>query len=167
ELIKRIKSNPLMRALRVDKLTHAALGATIASYMSGRAMKEIPALVALSATRETITRRARAFVRRAKNLTHALQLSLIDGFSVTGGGSAPEAQLPTTLISIKSERMKASEIEDRLRKNSPPVIARIVDDQLLLDLRTVSAAEEKELIDAIGRLRETEEGKRVHTKGRK
>ncbi|HZF37514.1 MAG TPA: L-seryl-tRNA(Sec) selenium transferase, partial [Blastocatellia bacterium] len=65
ETIKRIKSNPLMRALRVDKLTYAALEATVDSYLSGRAIEEIPALAALHASKETITRRARAFVRRA------------------------------------------------------------------------------------------------------
>jgi L-seryl-tRNA(Ser) seleniumtransferase len=152
ELIRRIKSNPLMRALRVDKLTYAALEATIASYASGRAMEEIPALAALHATKETITRRARALVRQSKKSIPGLQVQLIDGFSVAGGGSAPETQLPTTLISVSSERMDAAEMEERLRKNTPPVIARIIDDQLMLDMRTVTPAGERELMIALGRL---------------
>jgi L-seryl-tRNA(Ser) seleniumtransferase len=152
DLIKRIKSNPLMRALRVDKLTYAALEATVASYAGGRAAAEIPALSALHETRDAIARRARAFIRRAKNSVSGLELKSIDGFSVVGGGSAPEAQLPTMLISVTSDKMDASELEEKLRANDPPVVARIVDDQLVLDLRTVSAEGERELLEALIRI---------------
>lgn len=148
ETIKRIKSNPLMRALRVDKLTYAALEATIDSYLSGRATEETPGLVALHMTKETITRRARAFVRRARSIS-ALSLKLMDGHSVVGGGSAPETHLPTMLIGVTSQRMGADEIEKRLRRNCPPVIVRIVEDQIALDLRTVTAGAEKELMEAL------------------
>jgi L-seryl-tRNA(Ser) seleniumtransferase len=151
ETIKRVKSNPLMRALRVDKLTFAALEATVDSYLSGRAIEEIPALSALHATREMIIRRARAFVRRARSID-ALRFKLIDGASVVGGGSAPERRLPTTLIGVTSERMDADEIEKRLRRNRPPVIVRIVEDQVVLDLRTVTPGAEEELIEALCRL---------------
>ncbi|HEU0175402.1 MAG TPA: L-seryl-tRNA(Sec) selenium transferase [Blastocatellia bacterium] len=160
ETIKRIKSNPLMRALRVDKLTYAALEATVASYLSGRAIEEIPALAALHATKETITRRARAFVRRARStgasrlksprhFTLPLNFTLMDGHSVVGGGSAPETQLPTTLIGVASERIGAEEIEKRLRRNRPPVIVRIAENRVVLDLRTVAPGEEKELMEAL------------------
>jgi L-seryl-tRNA(Ser) seleniumtransferase len=152
ELIRRIKSNPLMRALRVDKLTYAALEATIASYASGRAIDEIPALSALHETKDAITRRASELVRQTKESIPGLQLTLMDGFSVAGGGSAPEAQLPTTLIGVTSERLAAAEMEARLRHNDPPVIARIVNDQLMLDLRTVTPTGEKDLIAALERL---------------
>jgi L-seryl-tRNA(Ser) seleniumtransferase len=152
DLIERIKSNPLMRALRVDKLTYAALEATIASYASGRAIDEIPAQAALHATPETISRRARALVRRAQKSSGGLQLKLFDGFSVAGGGSAPETHLPTTLIGVTSERMDAAEMEERLRNNTPPIIVRISDNQLVIDLRTVSQEGEKDLISALGRL---------------
>ena len=152
ELIARIKGNPLMRALRVDKLTHAGLEATLSSYLSGRAIDEIPALAALHETKEKITRRARAFIRRAKGSVNGLQLKLIDGYSVAGGGSAPEAKLPTTLICVTCEKMSTADLEEKMRKNSPPVIARIFDDQLTLDLRTVSPAGEKELIVALGKI---------------
>ncbi len=147
ELIKRIKSNPLMRALRVDKLTFAALEATITSYASGRAVEEVPVAAALHATKEEIARRARSFVRRAK--LKQLKLSLLDGQSVIGGGSAPETQLPTRLIGVTSETRSASELEERLRQGNPPVIARIVADQLTLDLRTVSPTAERQLIAAL------------------
>ncbi len=153
EFIKRIKSNPLMRALRVDKLTYAALEATISSYAADRAIEEVPALAALSLTKVDLERRARALVRRAKNVVKGLELKLIDGFSVVGGGSAPEVQLPAKLISVTSGQMTAVEIEEKLRQNTPPVIARIVDGQLTIDLRTVSAEGEKELILALAGLR--------------
>jgi L-seryl-tRNA(Ser) seleniumtransferase len=152
ELINRIKTNPLMRALRVDKLTYAALEATVGSYLSGRALEEIPTLAALHAPKEAVTRRARAFVRRARRSINELQLDLIDGHSVVGGGSAPETQLPAMLITVASSRMNAVEVEKRLRQNLPPVIARIVDDRLTLDLRTVTPDGEKELVEALKRL---------------
>jgi len=151
ETIKRVKSNPLMRALRVDKLTYAALEATVDSYLSGRATEETPTLAALHMTRETITRRARAFVRRAGSID-ALSLKLMDGYSVVGGGSAPETHLPTTLICVTSRRTGADEIEKRLRRNRPPVIVRIVEDQIAIDLRTVTPGEEKDLMEALRRV---------------
>ena len=152
EAIKSVKSNPLMRALRVDKLTYAALEATVDSYLSGRAVEEIPALAALHATKETVTRRARAFVRRARSTGKSklpLHFTLMDGASVVGGGSAPETQLPTTLIGVTSERLGADEIEKRLRRNRPPVIVRIVEDRIVLDLRTVAPGDEKDLMEAL------------------
>lgn len=152
ELIKRIKSNPLMRALRVDKLTFAALEATVASYSSGRALEEIPVQAALHATKESITRRARSFIRRARNLGEGLTLKLIDGHSVIGGGSAPETQLPTALISLTSSQLSPDEIEERLRLNSPPIIARIQGDCLVIDLRTVSPNSEKGILSALAAL---------------
>lgn len=152
ELIKRIKSNPLMRALRVDKLTFAALEATIAAYLSGRALEEIPVQSALHLSKETVTRRARLFIRRARKITNDFQFNAIEGHSVVGGGSAPGNQLPTTLISITSSRLAAVEIEERLRANSPPIITRIVNDNLVIDLRTVSPAAENEILSAFAKL---------------
>ncbi|MFN0110776.1 MAG: L-seryl-tRNA(Sec) selenium transferase [Blastocatellia bacterium] len=152
ELIKRIKSNPLMRALRVDKLTFAALEATFAAYLAGRALTEIPVQAALHATKGSITERSLAFVSQAQNLDTNLTLKLIDGYSVIGGGSAPETQLPTTLIAVTASQFGPDELEERLRRNSPPIIARIVDDKLVVDLRTVSPEAEREILMALTRL---------------
>lgn len=151
ELIKRIKSNPLMRALRVDKLIFAALEATIAAYLSGRELDEIPVQAALHAPKAAITRRARSFIRRAKGIVGNLHLKLIEGHSVIGGGSAPETQLPTTLIALSAPRTSAFDMEDWLRQNSPPIITRIMDDNLIIDLRTVSRPAEKEILLALSR----------------
>lgn len=152
ERLKQIKSNPLMRALRVDKLTYAALEATIAAYLSGRALEEIPVQAALHLSKEEITRRARAFIRRARKPGNGLMFKLIDGHSVIGGGSAPETQLPTTLVAVSSSHLNADTLEEKLRLNSPPIIARIVEDRLTLDLRTVAQSAELEILAALGNL---------------
>ena len=131
ELIGRIKRNPMMRAFRVDKLIFSALEATLAAYASGSALTNLPAIAALHATKDSIARRARSFVRRVRSET--LKLRVMDGNSVVGGGSAPEAVLPTKLISITNANASAAEMEAKLRQHAPPIIARIEEDQLLLD----------------------------------
>ena len=98
----------------------------------------------------TFQHHARSFIRRVRN--ESLKLKLLDGNSVVGGGSAPEALLPTKLISLTSSKISATELEARLRLNAPPIIARIEDDKLLLDLRTVSKSEEQELLAALQQL---------------
>ena len=157
ELIERIKKNPLMRALRVDKLTFVALEATLRCYAQGCATTEIPTLAALQATKEEIRHRSLSFIRRAKKSAGGLQLTLSAGFSLAGGGSAPDASLPTTLISIQSKHLSTTEMEERLRQNNPPVITRIENDQLLIDLRTVSTEREKDLIEALSKLESGDE----------
>ena len=149
DLIKKIKSNPLMRALRVDKLTYAALEATIASYLRGEALREIPALAALHATRAEIATRAQSFLAQAGPLPASISLELHEGASVVGGGSAPESQLPTILIAINSTQLTPQQIEERLRQHSTPIIARVVNDRLTIDLRTVSPTEEQTIIAAL------------------
>ncbi len=150
-LLDRIKRNPMMRAFRVDKMIFSALEATLAAYASGRALTDLPAIAALHATKDSLARRARSFIRRVRN--DHLKLRLMDGNSVVGGGSAPEAVLPTKLISITNPNASAAEMEAQLRHNTRPVIARIEEDQLLLDLRTVSRTEERELLAALQQLR--------------
>jgi len=145
-IIDRIKKNPLMRALRVDKLTFSALEATIEAYRNGSARITVPVAVSLHATREEIAERARLFIERAQT---RLTLSLIDGDSVIGGGCAPEAKIPTKLISVKSDRFSTAVLEELLRGNHPPVIVRIEDDRLLIDLRTVSPDEETTILTAL------------------
>jgi L-seryl-tRNA(Ser) seleniumtransferase len=145
-LIERVKKNPLMRALRVDKLIFSALEATLAAYAGGRALTDIPALAAMLASKDEIARRALAFVRRARGRSEELRYELVDGDSVVGGGSAPQATLPTKLISVTSGSLSAAEIEARLRLRQPSIIARVAEDRLMIDLRTVSREEEGELL---------------------
>jgi L-seryl-tRNA(Ser) seleniumtransferase len=151
QIIERIRRNPLFRALRVDKLTVAALEVTLRAYLRG-ALDEIPALRMIRLDPETIAERARKFIAQlqpvvAKDATFRLAA----GFSVIGGGSTPDQQLPTNLISILSPHHSPAELEKRLRQpvNATPVIARIENKQLILDLRTVLPGEESELASAL------------------
>jgi L-seryl-tRNA(Ser) seleniumtransferase len=148
-LVARIKKNALFRALRIDKLTAAALEATVSCYLTHDERAKLPTLAAIHTSKKEITRRARSVKLRASKLATGVSLSLIDGFSVVGGGSAPTSKLPTTLLQVEVTEVSASEIEQRLRAHQPPVIARIVDDRLVLDLRTVTRQEEADLLRAL------------------
>jgi L-seryl-tRNA(Ser) seleniumtransferase len=151
EIVERIRRNPLFRALRVDKLTIAALEVTLQAYLRG-ALDEIPALRMVRLDANTIAERAKKFAAQLKfTVSNDVTCCTMPGFSVIGGGSTPDQQLSTYLITITSARHSASELEQRLRKpaNATSVIVRIEDDQLILDLRTVPPAEESELATAL------------------
>jgi L-seryl-tRNA(Ser) seleniumtransferase len=151
EIVERIRRNPLFRALRVDKLTIAALEVTLRAYQRG-ALDEIPALRMIRMTTEEIGRRAADFaVRLSAMLPKDALVEVREGFSVIGGGSTPDQQMPTHLIAIKSSQHSAAVLEVRLRKpaHGVPVVPRIEDDLLVFDLRTVFPDEEAELAAAI------------------
>ena len=116
EFVERIRSNPLFRALRVDKLTIAALEATLQSYQRG-ALDEIPALRMIRLSQKEIAERAQNFCEKFRPALPAdVKLEFLPGFSVIGGGSTPDQQLPTSLIAISTPRHSAAQLEDRLRK---------------------------------------------------
>jgi len=147
QVVARLRRNPLFRALRVDKLTIAALEATLKAY-SGGAVDRVPALHMIRMPTDEIARRAQAFTQKLRtHLPADVAIKLRPGFSVIGGGSTPDQKLPTHLIFIKSRSRSASTIEQRLRKPQTglPVIARIVGDHLVVDLRTVFLDEETAL----------------------
>jgi L-seryl-tRNA(Ser) seleniumtransferase len=161
EIVERIRANPLFRALRVDKLTISALEATLQSYLRG-AFDEIPTLRMIRLSQEEIAERAQHFCEKFRPVLPAdVKLEIHPGFSVIGGGSTPDQQLPTTLITLSTPRHSAAQIEDRLRKPrtsnpagtttqvSTPVIARIEENQVILDLRTVDPTEESEIASAL------------------
>jgi len=150
EFIERIRRNPLFRALRVDKLTIAALEITLNAYLRA-ALDEIPALRMIRAKADEIAQRAEALARKLRLALANVTIETRPGFSVIGGGSTPDQQLPTQLISIASSQFSPATLETRLRKpaSGPPVIARIEDDRLILDLRTVFTDEEPALAAAI------------------
>jgi L-seryl-tRNA(Ser) seleniumtransferase len=154
EVIERLRRHPLYRALRADKLALAALEATLDVYRRGDAFNEIPALRMLSLTRDEIERRARGFTERLRSRLDkdSLGVELVEGESAVGGGSAPTTHPPTLLIALTHPRLSASALDARLRRNSPPVVARILEDRLVLDLRTVAEPEEAELLDALSAL---------------
>ncbi len=153
ESVKKCRENPLARALRVDKLTYAALEATLEAFVQGKAAEHIPVLKMLSAPASEVRSRGRRLVKSLDDVK-GLELSLLDGASKVGGGAAPEAELPTSLVSVRAKNLSAQTILDRLRGHDPPVIARIADDQVLLDLRTVTPEEEETLARALRSLQE-------------
>jgi L-seryl-tRNA(Ser) seleniumtransferase len=151
EWVNRLRRHPLYRALRADKLTLAALEATLEAYRRGEALAEIPALRMLSVTAEELERRARDFAARLRTRlnTNALELEVIAGHSAVGGGSAPTAQPRTSLVALKHESLSADALDAALRRSRPPVVARILDDRVVLDPRTIGVEEENELLDAL------------------
>jgi L-seryl-tRNA(Ser) seleniumtransferase len=142
----------MFRALRVDKLTIAALEATLLAYLR-EDYDAVPALHMIRATREQIAARASAFAEKLRVALPpgAATIELLDGASVVGGGSTPDQTLPTKLIAIKPARQSADELESRLRVDTTdaPVIARIENDALVLDLRTVFPEQEPQLLAAL------------------
>jgi len=139
--------SPLARAFRADKLTIAALEATLHLYRDpDRAAREIPALAMLTVSPAELEGRAR---RIAALLPAALVPVLEPGWSAAGGGSFPEAALATTIIRLSPGELGAAGLALRLRLGEPPVIVRVADDQILLDPRTIAAADESALVEAL------------------
>jgi len=152
ELIARVRRHPLFRALRVDKLTIAALEATLGAYLRA-AWDEIPAMRMIRATPAELKLRAENFLRelRPELPLDEVEMEIADGVSLAGGGSTPSQSLPTKLIRIASVRYSATKLEQRLRRApaGTSVIARVEDDRLILDLRTVFPEQEPLLIKTL------------------
>jgi len=138
-LIERLRTHPLMRALRVDKLTYAALEGTLLDHRAGRAHDDVPVLRMLHAPLEAV--RARAVALAETLQARGWTTSVIDGESAIGGGSAPAVTVPTALLRIAWPGWSADRLDAWLRALDTPVIARIQDDAVVLDLRTVSEDE--------------------------
>ena len=146
--VEACRKNPMARALRVDKLTYAALEATLLSHVEGKATSEIPILRMLAAPSGELRARAEKLVAEIANAS-GLELAIVEQKSRVGGGAASDAELPTWVVSVSSRELSADAILARLRGHRPAIIARIADDKVLLDLRTVFAEEEGELRDAL------------------
>ena len=142
ELVRRIRAHPLMRALRPDKMTFAALDATLAEYAAGRADRTIPVRRMLALTADDILPRARTLAARLSGLPE-WTLDVVSGSSAVGGGSAPGTEVATWLVAIAKHGTTPDQLEERLRAASPPIIARIEHDRVLLDLRTVSSSDDE------------------------
>jgi L-seryl-tRNA(Ser) seleniumtransferase len=149
ELVTRVRRHPLFRALRVDKLTTVALEATLGAYLRA-AWDEIPTLRMIRTSVVEIKRRAENLLRelRPELPLDEVKLDIVDGTSLAGGGSTPEQSLPTKLIRIASARYSAAQLEQRLRRAPAgvSVIARVEEDRVVLDLRTVFSEQEPQLI---------------------
>jgi L-seryl-tRNA(Ser) seleniumtransferase len=150
DLVKPMRENSLSRALRVDKVTHAALEAVLLEYARGTAEASLPALRMVTMTPEEIEARARRLMESvAARAGDGLSLSIVPGQSLSGGGSAPQEGLPTSLLTVSAPGRSARALESALRGHAVPVIARIEDQKVLLDLRTVLEEQEPALAEAL------------------
>ena len=147
--VERIRKNPLARAVRIDKLTIAAFEATLMEYLDmDNAKQSIPVLTMLFQPPEEIRSRANKIASGLRRAIKDENLDVVRDSSKVGGGSLPETEFPTFAVSIKSDRITVNELEARLRNSSPPVVARIKDQALLLDARTIR----KQEIDTVVRV---------------
>jgi L-seryl-tRNA(Ser) seleniumtransferase len=151
-LVDRLRRHPLYRALRIDKVRLVALEATLTAFQANRAECEVPVLQMLALTKQQISKRAESLLSHIAPQSPTLNLELLEGESAIGGGAGPTDNLPTTLIAITDPTRSAQEIETLLRTSSPPIIARIADRKVLLDLRTVFSDQEPVIIDALNKL---------------
>jgi L-seryl-tRNA(Ser) seleniumtransferase len=152
DLIDSLRKHPLYRALRVDKLICAALEATLGSYARETAREEIPVLKMLSMSAEAISKRAHAFKARLADTissSEGLKVEIIPGNSAVGGGAAPDVSPETFLLALTHAKHSDYELELALRLSNPPVITRIVEGKVLIDLRTVAESDEDELIEIL------------------
>ena len=135
EIISRLRKHPLYRALRSDKLRLAALEATLTSHQQDVSETEVPVIQMLSLTNEELHRRAQSIVEGLNG--GDLKFELLEGESALGGGAGPTSRFPTTLIAITHPEKSAQDLEHQLRASKPPIISRISEGKVLLDLRTV------------------------------
>jgi L-seryl-tRNA(Ser) seleniumtransferase len=149
ELIARMRSNALFRALRVDKLSYAALEATLIAYVR-KDHGAIPILRMMRVTKEDIGHRAEELAKRIDS--PKLKTEIVDGESLLGGGAAPSCVLPTRLIALSAEGISADELCTKLRACDPPVIGRVEEGRVLLDLRTVFPEQDAMLASALARI---------------
>jgi L-seryl-tRNA(Ser) seleniumtransferase len=148
EIIKRVRSNPLFRALRVDKLTYAALEGTLMEYIRQN-YDAIPFARMMRLSAQEIRTRAEALQARLSSATY-LKTAIISGESLIGGGSAPTSALPTYLLAVTADGLSADELAARLRRHNPPIATRVEEGRVLMDLRTVFfSAEEAEIVRAL------------------
>jgi L-seryl-tRNA(Ser) seleniumtransferase len=166
DLVGRMRANSLFRALRVDKLTYAALEATLLAYVK-HDYETIPALRMMRLTKEEIGARAEKLVvriRSGENLhlgrtergkdgaPTKVKIEVVDGESVIGGGAAPSSVLPTRLLAVTCSDLSADELAARLRASDPPIVARVEEGRVLLDLRTVFVEQEALIATALNRI---------------
>jgi len=150
-LVEQIRSNPLFRALRVDKLTLSVLESTLISHLSDTAAEDIPLIQMLHQHVIRIGERAQAIASQLK-LPRSVELRIIAGQSMIGGGCTPDRAIPTQLLVFSGPDLSPTKLEMHLRSGSPPIAARIENNCLLLDLRTVFPQDDKLVVEALQKL---------------
>jgi L-seryl-tRNA(Ser) seleniumtransferase len=165
-LVARMRSNSLFRALRVDKLAYAALEATLLAYVKCD-HGAIPALKMMRLAKDEIGKRAEAIAAQVQSDENShpsrkergkdgaprkLEIAIVDGQSVIGGGAAPSSVLPTRLLALSCEELSADDLAARLRASDPPIIPRVEEGRVLLDLRTVFPDQDQMIAAALDRI---------------
>ena len=150
-VVAQIRSNPMFRALRVDKMVYAALEATLLAYLR-EDYDQLPALRMMHLGEEDLDHRARKLADQVREACRESQIEVVESRSIIGGGSAPSATLPSRALAIHSERMNAEMSLEKLRHWETPIVARIEGNRVLLDLRTVELAQDKVIAAALKRI---------------
>ncbi|HEX3152209.1 MAG TPA: L-seryl-tRNA(Sec) selenium transferase [Gemmataceae bacterium] len=149
ELVQWIEEDPLMRAFRLDKMTLAALEATLKLYARPeRALNEIPTLRMLGMTQEAIRGRGESLATQLRAIP-GVTVEVRDDSAFVGGGSLPDLPVPTTVLAVTVDGLSDAVFAERLHAGNPAVLARVQDGQVLFDLRTVFADQEAELVGAV------------------
>ena len=148
ELVGKVQGNPLFRALRVDKMFYAVLEATLLAYLR-EDYDSLPALRMMRLTEEQIDERAEHMMRKLHISAPRLKVEVVETRSVIGGGSAPGATLPTRALAVSSAEMGPDEIARKLREWETPVIGRVEEGRVLLDLRTVTPGQDEAIVEAL------------------
>ena len=146
-LLAQLRKNPLMRALRIGKTTHALLEQTLIAYEDNREEEEIPVRKMIAASASEIRGRAERVLSTLADTD--LEVRIEEAESLVGGGSAPGQAIPTAVLCLASTRFSVNQLEKHLRAHRPPILARIDNDRLLIDLRTVLEGEEEDIVAAL------------------
>lgn len=151
DLIARIERDPMMRALRLDKVTLASLEATLRIYLDEeRAVREVPVLRMLNAKLDELKKRADALAARMRGV-FGIAADVRTESAFVGGGSLPQQSMPTIVIAIAASGISTGQLSERLRSGDPAVMGRIQNDRLLLDIRTIFAEQDSDLVEAVRR----------------
>jgi L-seryl-tRNA(Ser) seleniumtransferase len=150
EYIEKIQRNPLTRAMRIDKLTLAGFEATLMEYIEEeKAIENIPTLRMLLQKPEVIRERAKRIAKRLKREIKDVQITVMADTSRAGGGSLPELDFPTYVVTIRSDNVSVNEFEERLRNGNPPIISRIKEGSMIIDARTIRTQDLDDLVKGI------------------
>lgn len=146
--IDQLKQHQLARVLRVDKFTLAGLEATLKSYIRGQEVQEIPTVRDILEPKESILEKAKMFIEKIRSSETRLTCQVISGHSKVGGGTMPDEEIDTYVVQVKHDHYTSTELAERLRRHSPPIIVRIKDETVMLDFRTVDREELVVVIEA-------------------
>ena len=153
DIIKKVKKNQFARIVRVDKMTLAALEATLRLFLNEeKALEQVPTLRMMLRSYDSIKNEAAKIATMLRKAKLQAEIQTIDGFSQTGSGSLPTQNLKTRLVTVYSEKMSSVVIANKLRHYKTPIFTRIQDDKILLDARTLLSGEAKILVEAISEI---------------